>query len=86
MSFDFLSQWVTSGRCVLRPRTHDFSRNEKDGRNFISRVLHRFSLTIELYSKANIALSYYVQCCGLLPGLLGLYSIIEDTRLYLIYM
>ena len=34
-------------RCHSRPRTHNFCLPEKDNNNFIPRVLHRFSRTIQ---------------------------------------
>jgi len=34
-------------RCNLRPRTRNFCLPEKDDSNFILRVLHRFSRTIQ---------------------------------------
>jgi len=34
-------------RCNLRSRTHNFCLPEKDDSNFILRVLHRFSRTIQ---------------------------------------
>ena len=34
-------------RCHLRPKTHTFCLPEKDDSNFIPRVLHRFSQTIQ---------------------------------------
>src|SRR6218665_1238883 len=34
-------------RCNLRPRTHNFCLSENDDSNFIPRVLHRFSRTIQ---------------------------------------
>src|SRR6218665_72379 len=38
---------VISRRSNLRPRTHNFRLTDKDDSNFITRVLHRFSRTIQ---------------------------------------
>src|SRR6218665_998602 len=39
---------VISRRSNLRPRTHNFCLPDKNDSNFIPRVLHRFSRTIQL--------------------------------------
>jgi len=38
---------VISRRCNLRPRTRNVRLPDKDNSNFIARVLHRFSRTIQ---------------------------------------
>ena len=38
---------IISRRSNLRPRTHNFRLPDKDDSNFITRVLHRFSRTIQ---------------------------------------